>query len=160
MNRRDNAAYLRFVAAHDSCLGWPAPMRPSPGFGAFAAAIPGRYVKSCPDVVAHHVRRGMAGGVGLKPSDYRAVPLTDSEHRELHQNGEASFWYKHGVDPDTTIVALLRRYAALVAVLADETLYRDAPASALIDIIENYRAIRCAPRPARSPVYEDVEDDI
>lgn len=50
-------------------------------------------------VVAHHVRLGTGGGVGLKPSDYYCVPLTQSLHQSLHQGGERSFWMKFNLDP-------------------------------------------------------------
>jgi len=42
--------------------------------------------------VAHHIRMNLSGGMGLKPSDYMAVPLHPHEHRSLHQYGEKRFW--------------------------------------------------------------------
>jgi hypothetical protein len=61
-------------------------------------------------VVAHHVRCFGWGGMGLKPSDYRVVPLTHEEHQELHQHGEFEFWESRDIDPRTYIAAQLLIY--------------------------------------------------
>jgi hypothetical protein len=42
-------------------------------------------------VVAHHVRIGTDGGMGMKPSDFFCIPLCDAHHKELHQHGERTF---------------------------------------------------------------------
>ena len=62
-------------------------------------------------VVAAHVRIGGDGGMGLKPSDYRAVPLTELEHRRQHAVGERTFWRDAGVDPLRVMRDLMFRYA-------------------------------------------------
>jgi Protein of unknown function (DUF968) len=61
-------------------------------------------------IVAHHVRCFGWGGMGLKPSDYRTVPLTHGEHMELHQHGEIEFWESQDIDPRTYIAAQLLIY--------------------------------------------------
>lgn len=114
---RKNEAYLAFVREHESCLSWAsAPLYYGDDL---------RQADGFPGVVSHHVRMGGAGGMGLKPSDYRTVPLTDQEHRELHQNGEPSFWNSRGVNPDEVIITLLvswlgSRHAAAVRDLEAE----------------------------------------
>jgi hypothetical protein len=92
--------YMAFVREHASCLWWEAPDQPQ-----LADEIGG-----AEPTVAHHVRMGGHGGTGIKPSDYRTVPLTDEEHRLLHQMGERTFWGRYGVDPEEFIIALLTRY--------------------------------------------------
>lgn len=61
-------------------------------------------------VVAHHVRCFGWGGIGLKPSDFRTVPLTHEEHMELHRIGEREFWETNNVDPRTQICAQMLIY--------------------------------------------------
>lgn len=51
---------------------------------------------------AAHVRMGGDGGMGLKPSDYRTVPLCGSCHYRQHQIGERKFWDQQ-VDPEFLI---------------------------------------------------------
>lgn len=43
------------------------------------------------DIVAHHVRIGMNGGTGIKPSDCYCVPLCAECHNRVHR-GERTFW--------------------------------------------------------------------
>lgn len=59
---------------------------------------------------AAHVRIGGHGGVGLKPSDFRAVPLCARCHGIQHQYGERSFWAGSQKDPEAVIEALNRRF--------------------------------------------------
>ena len=113
---RKNGGYLEFVREHESCLGWA----PFPLYYGDDLRQDGGY----PGVNAHHVRLGGHGGMGLKPSDFRTVPLTDPEHRELHQKGEGSFWNSRGVDPDEVIITLLTswlgaRHAGAVQEIVD-----------------------------------------
>lgn len=89
--------YMAFVRKHVSCLSWDAPKVPL-RFDEVEGYVPS---------VAHHVRMGGGGGTGLKPSDYRTVPLTDQEHRVLHREGEESFWRRVGVDPRQRMISLL-----------------------------------------------------
>lgn len=60
---------------------------------------------------AHHVRIGNTGGTSLKPSDYRAIPLSGELHTELHLVGEKSFWEKYKIDPEIEISKNLIMYA-------------------------------------------------
>lgn len=60
-------------------------------------------------VVPAHVRIGNGGGMGLKPSDFRTLPLCFHHHTVQHSHGERTFWAKHG-DPDAHILRHLCRY--------------------------------------------------
>lgn len=55
---------------------------------------------------AAHVRMGH-GGMGLKPSDDRCLPLCIEHHRRQHAMGEAPFWTRAGLDPEE----LLEKFA-------------------------------------------------
>lgn len=46
-------------------------------------------------VVAAHVRILGSGGIALKPSDFRTVPLCNNCHQYQHKIGEVSFWEVH-----------------------------------------------------------------
>lgn len=63
------------------------------------------------DVVAHHVRIGFFGS-GMKPSDFRCLPLTAEEHGHLHHVGEKRYWQLRGEDPFQLIVMNLLVYIA------------------------------------------------
>lgn len=39
-----------------------------------------------------HIRIGGGGGMGMKPSDDRVLPLAHHLHAEQHQVGELTFW--------------------------------------------------------------------
>lgn len=68
------------------------------------------------EMVSHHVRIGGNGGMGLKPSDYRCVPLTAQEHVRLHNQGETFYWKEKGIDPNHYMVGYLSHYLATFAV--------------------------------------------
>ncbi len=62
-------------------------------------------------VVAHHCRYAPhGGGMGLKPSDYRCVPLNQFYHRKLHDQGEKSFWQDHGICPEVYMADMLKEW--------------------------------------------------
>ncbi len=91
------------------------------------------------EVVAHHVRmKPHGGGVGLKPSDYRTVPLQTMRHLELHSMSDRVFWQKHGVDPNLVMARLLRQYLAVRYLLVVE--HEIAPEMAL-DFIEQAESL-------------------
>jgi len=69
------------------------------------------------NVVAHHVRIGQGGGMGLKPSDYRCIPLTADQHGALHQMGERTYYNNFQVDPDVEMSDNLQSY--LIRTLED-----------------------------------------
>ena len=127
-----NDKYMDFVRGYDSCVSWGGDI-----------PIPYHQVDDWNPIVVHHVRMGCNGGVGVKPSDYRTVPLTTQEHLELHQGGEAAFWRRRKVDPDIVIIALLVNYVADAASAAEISLrYRGDPKgfiSALEDLAEAER---------------------
>jgi len=71
-----------------------------------------RWVRKQPCVItgrtpceAHHTE---TGGMGMKGSDYSAVPLYWTEHRNAHAMGANVFWACH--DLDEIIARLLDRY--------------------------------------------------
>lgn len=43
-----------------------------------------------------HIRHGLLGGVGLKPSDEWCVPLAWQSHDTQHRIGEKNFWALFG----------------------------------------------------------------
>ena len=57
-------------------------------------------------VVAHHVRSLGSAGIGVKPTDYLAVPLVAEIHMKLHNVGEAEFW-EDICDPRDIIIACI-----------------------------------------------------
>lgn len=57
-------------------------------------------------IVAHHVRVGTGGGMGLKPSDYFCVPLDSHQHMLLHQIGERTYWSQRCVSVFNVILEL------------------------------------------------------
>ncbi len=59
-------------------------------------ALPSVVSRQVPCVVAH-VR---GGGAGRKADSCWTVPLTDAEHKELHQMGKRSFEILHDIDLD------------------------------------------------------------
>lgn len=63
-------------------------------------------------IEAAHVRIGNGGGMGLKPSDFRAVPLCHLCHLVQHQHGEASFWSELNKDPDVICISLMGEWLA------------------------------------------------
>jgi hypothetical protein len=63
------------------------------------------------NVVAHHVRIGFFGA-GMKPNDSMCLPLTDEQHRLLHQMGEKSYWERVGIDWQGQILKNLLIYSA------------------------------------------------
>lgn len=48
-----------------------------------------------------HVRNGTDCGMGLKPSDFYALPMCREHHSQQHCVGEKSFWAMHKIDPLT-----------------------------------------------------------
>jgi len=65
--------------------------------------------------VAHHVRsKDNSSGVGLRPSDYRVLPLLHSYHTTgryaVHRMGSLSFYERFKIDPDQAILTLLKEY--------------------------------------------------
>lgn len=67
---------------------------------------------------AHHVRLGSNSGIGLKPSDYRALPLCSFCHDELHQHGEADFWTQHAIMPEAEIAKYMIMYTASIGLFS------------------------------------------
>jgi hypothetical protein len=103
MRQRSN--YLSFIHSFASCVQWPSEVENWPEDDEIDP-----YVTPTPyadNIVAHHVRMGAGAGMGQKPSDFWAVPLTSDEHHDLHSNGEAGFWAKHDKDPRIIICRLI-----------------------------------------------------
>lgn len=66
----------------------------------FPCILAGRPGHECSGKVQFaHVRKGGDGGMGLKPSDWRGVPICECGHLwDQHQHGEAAFELKWGID--------------------------------------------------------------
>lgn len=60
----------------------------------------------------HHVnQKGISsGGMSLKISDYRTIPLCRLHHSESHSIGHASMQEKHGIDYREQIINMLEKY--------------------------------------------------
>jgi len=83
---RDNA-YLAFIRKQPCCV-----------------------TGSSGDIHAHHIRQGTVAGTGIKPSDYRAVPLSPTSHFYLHQKGEKAFWEMNAIDPEILVMKFLTSF--------------------------------------------------
>jgi len=92
-----NKDYLDYIREMPSCVD---------GEGYFILGGDGDTYQS----IAHHVRLGNLGGVGLKPSDYRTIPMTQEQHQELHNSGEITYYEKTGIDSDFLIMSYLMGY--------------------------------------------------
>jgi hypothetical protein len=58
-----------------------------------------------------HIRDGLGGGMGFKPSDDLVLPLRHDLHIEQHTDGERPFWRKHIFDREEFVMELLATYA-------------------------------------------------
>lgn len=47
-------------------------------------------------VVGGHIRSGLAGGMGLKPSDNETIGMCHRCHAKQHEIGEKKFWLEKG----------------------------------------------------------------
>ncbi len=48
--------------------------------------------------------------MGLKPSDYRAIPLCQRHHATQHQTGEKAFWQLERIDPRRVMIRCMNVY--------------------------------------------------
>ena len=118
-----NHDYLVYVSSCLSCLEWPTEIIPQ-----YSEVLTS---------VCHHVRMGGNGGMGVKPSDYRGVPLRDIEHKLLHQNGERSFWQTYRLNPDEIIISLMIGYIKNAACAAETSLKYVGDTKGLMDALED-----------------------
>lgn len=91
------------------------PRRRTPRSATYLAWLRDRPCTHCrrpPPSEAAHVRLGNGGGIALKPSDLRAVPLCHACHAWQHRIGERDFWAQIGRDPDIVAIRSLVRFAA------------------------------------------------
>lgn len=73
------------------------------------------YIRSLPsivsfktvDIVSHHVRTSWNSGGSQKPADIFTLPMTDDEHKALHNMGESRYWDKEGINPFEEIMKIL-----------------------------------------------------
>ena len=63
------------------------------------------------DIDPAHIRYNLGGGMGLKPSDDRVVPLYNGLHRLQHSRSEISFWTKNMPDNPTFLMECLIAWA-------------------------------------------------
>jgi len=59
--------------------------------------------------VAHHVRNGWNGGMGVKPESIFTLPLCVACHSDLHQVGEDVFWRSHHINQYEEIIKIILR---------------------------------------------------
>jgi len=55
-----------------------------------------------------HIRMGADGGMGMKSSDFYALPVCPEYHRDQHQHGEATFWVRMMNEHTEAVMALIR----------------------------------------------------
>ncbi len=48
--------------------------------------------------------------MGLKPSDYRTIPLSAYQHFHLHNMVEKKYYYDNGLDTELIMIDLMERY--------------------------------------------------
>ena len=75
-------------------------MLKSPKHLKFIRGLPCLSCGRIPPSEAAHIRFGSGnnkGGMGMKPSDNRTVPLCDQCHTKQHQIGETVFWERLGI---------------------------------------------------------------
>lgn len=72
-------------------------------------------------VVAHHVRLNH-WGMGIKPSDYRTIPITQMQHQKLHNQGESSFFIANKKDPNLIIMIKMFEYLLTKADIEEDLL--------------------------------------
>lgn len=67
---------------------------------------------AAPPSEAAHIRMGLAGGTGMKPSDLLTVPLCHKCHDKQHTgDGELAFWRDALNTNKVLLTAVLRAYA-------------------------------------------------
>jgi hypothetical protein len=71
------------------------------------------------NIQAHHVRCIGRRTLGKRVSDYLAVPLCSTHHRQLHKGKEEAFWAAIGVDPAAWIAAFSEEGRAAIAGLRE-----------------------------------------
>lgn len=64
-------------------------------------------------VAAHHCRNLGGGGIGLKPSDFDAVPLCDKHHKSVHQKG----WSVLNLDTEYLLICINRYLTEYIQIL-------------------------------------------
>lgn len=95
------------------------------------------------DVVAHHCRhKPHGGGMALKPSDYRTVPLIPIEHARLHQTGEKSYWTKAQIIPEIAMADMLCDWMRIKYKVKIPQVHTLETAIPYIESIENFIASR------------------
>lgn len=79
-----------------------------PGYLAYVRTFP---CVSCgkDGAEAHHAGRKY---MGLKPSDYTAIPLCHDCHMELHSEGHATFYDAYGINLYEVIASLLHTFVS------------------------------------------------
>ncbi|MDH5581482.1 MAG: hypothetical protein OEY33_06220 [Bdellovibrionales bacterium] len=97
--------------------------------------------------VAHHVRENdNTSGVGLKPSDYRVLPLQHSFHTTgssaIHRIGPLSFYKKFAIDPLSVMINQMKDYLIFKykkKVMIDPSLSFEEAIELLEKTIESHR---------------------
>jgi len=91
-------------------------------FQGLSCCYGGKYLPCSGDVVGCHIRMGSGAGMGIKPDDFRCIPLCAAHHTYQHSKGEPFF---HG-DKLRDAVALAKSlYEHRADVKAQEKLIAD-----------------------------------
>lgn len=73
------------------------------------------FIRSLPCVICrgrsepHHTSKA---GVGMKGSDYKAIPLCHGHHMECHTKGALTFQEKHNIEFKDQVIECLSLYAS------------------------------------------------
>jgi hypothetical protein len=62
----------------------------------------------------HHVPATGQGAMGMKTSDFRAIPLCHKHHVEAHQHGKKTFFKKYNVDAELMIEQLNKMWERIM----------------------------------------------
>jgi hypothetical protein len=108
-----NAILPPRIPKHATLQRWRSPAHTA-WIRGFACCVCGSFT----NIAAAHVRLGSNAGMGLKPDDWRTVPLCDGPrsnidrqlgcHNRQHIVGEQTFWSDAGKDPEALIEAFIK----------------------------------------------------
>lgn len=79
----------------------------SPGYLAFVRQRPCSVPGCCNPSTAHHSE---TGGLQVKCSDTRSIPLCWAHHEELHRIGRVRFQERYNIDFTSVLICVLELY--------------------------------------------------
>lgn len=63
------------------------------------------------DIDPAHIRHGLGGGMGLKPSDDLVLPVVHAMHAKQHSLGEETFWFRAVVEDRDLLMRAIKALA-------------------------------------------------